>query len=307
MGILDSFFQPPNTQNQVNAVSGILDTTANRITSLASDLDTAAQRLFNSGLPMGGVKTFSADFSGQQVRADQSDSDWRVRISSTNPVLYNNNDRNSILQPLYDTKGLVFPYTPSIIVTHVANYNIETPTHSNYAFNFYESSSLSEITVTGDFTAETPSEAAYVLAVLHFCRSATKMFYGQDANAGSPPPILHLDGYGTHMFPHVPVVMTNCQIIFEPDVDFIPVQSFTRRQATIVNANEFNIQRRITPGTANVQNIEQSATTMVPSKVTLAISLAPSYPKTRISTEFSLQKFASGQLLRSSGNKGGFI
>jgi hypothetical protein len=51
--------------------------------------------------------------------------------------------------------------------------------------------------IDGYFTANDPDEATYVFAVLHFLRSAYKMFFGNDRLAGTPPPVLRLSGHGS--------------------------------------------------------------------------------------------------------------
>ena len=49
------------------------------------------------------------------------------------------------------------------------------------------------------FTAQATFEANYMLAVIHFFRSVTKMFYGQDWQRGAPPPLVFLSGLGEYL------------------------------------------------------------------------------------------------------------
>jgi hypothetical protein len=115
------------------------------------------------------------------IRATDNDaSDWRfrVRLAAGSQVLYKSSD-SGILDPLKATDGVIFPYTPQVMINYQANYNKTTPTHSNYAQYFYQSSEISDIQITGTFTAQSTKEADYLLAAIHFFRSATKMFYGQ--------------------------------------------------------------------------------------------------------------------------------
>lgn len=310
MGIFDSFFQPPDISPITDAATNVLDTVTNRFSSIATNLNTASQRLANNGLPTGGVKTPGGQLSGQSVQFLDSNRDWRVRISSPNMALYRGSTGGGVLQPLNDTNGMVFPYTPTVTQTHTANYSSETPTHSNYPFNFYESSPLNEITVTGEFTAENTLEASYILACIHFCRSATKMFYGQDSNAGTPPPLLYLDGYGTHLLPHIPVVMTSCQFILEPDVDFIPATTMTatqQREASGTVTQAQNLGFDLGNLTASQFIASQQPSTMIPTKINMSVVLMPSYPRRRISNEWSLEKFARGELISNDPTKGGFV
>jgi hypothetical protein len=69
-----------------------------------------------------------ASISGQ-------DTDWRVKLSI--PASF---PSDSLLKPLVLTGGLVFPYTPTILIQHTANYNSLQPVHTNYPFYNYQSS-----------------------------------------------------------------------------------------------------------------------------------------------------------------------
>jgi hypothetical protein len=110
---------------------------------------------------------------------------------------------------LIATNGVIFPYTPKIDVVYQTSYSDQDIVHTNYSYYAYNKSSVSNITINAEFTAQTPEEAKYVLAVIHFFRAASKMFSGKDSRlAGNPPPMLFLNGYGDHYFPNVPCVLT---------------------------------------------------------------------------------------------------
>jgi hypothetical protein len=112
--------------------------------------------------------------------------DWRVRLSLAKNAQYLYNDPNNpgILKPLAATGGVIFPYLPKIETTYTASYEESSLTHSNHKNYFYKSSSIGAIGLTATFTAQDSVEADYLLAVIHFFRSVTKMFYGQDAQRG---------------------------------------------------------------------------------------------------------------------------
>ena len=58
-------------------------------------------------------------------------------------------------------------------------------------------------------------DAQHWVATVHFLRTMTKGFFGQYDNTGlkgNPPQILHLSGYGMHMFNRVPVVINQFNI-----------------------------------------------------------------------------------------------
>ncbi len=198
------------------------------------------------------------------------ESDWRVKISISEEAdyFYQNYD-SGVMAPLFggssDVNGVIFPYTPAVQVQHVARYGNQKLTHSNYDAYFYEGSEVQAITVSGDFTAHNPSEAAYVLASIYFFRACTKMWFGQDQRAGNPPPMVFLDGYGKYYFPHVPCVITGFNHSMPADVDYIEA-----------------------PGA--------EGTTRIPTQSTLSVTLQPVYSRRRAS-EFSLDDFAAGRMI----------
>jgi hypothetical protein len=50
----------------------------------------------------------------------------------------------------------------------------------------------------------------------------TKMFFGKEqALKGNPPPIMHLSGYGDHMFSKVPVIINTFNVELRPGIDYI--------------------------------------------------------------------------------------
>jgi hypothetical protein len=189
-------------------------------------------------------------------------------------VLYTGNDVG-VLAPLQNTDGVIFPYTPNISVSHAATYSPQKFTHSNYTALAYENSEIQAITIVGDFTVQNVEEGQYLLACLYFFRAATKMFFGgqgQDKNAGNPPPMVFLDGYGSHYFPHVPCVITTFTHTLSPDVDYIGIPI------------DYSITR-------------------LPVTSSISLTLQPIYSKKIISKNFNLNDFAAGRLI----NKGGFI
>jgi len=150
--------------------------------------------------------------------------DWRVRLAlaPSSTYLYNDSS-NTLLEPLRNTDGVIFPYTPSIQVTYGANYQPVDPTHSNYRYYQYENSYVDNISIGCEFTAQDTQEARYLLAVIHFFRSATKMFYGQDQNPkpGTPPPMCFLYGLGEFQFNAHPLAIQNFNYVLPADVDYI--------------------------------------------------------------------------------------
>ncbi len=244
-------------------------------------LDASANRLLGAGLKFLGAND-EGSFLNNLVTATFRDNDTRVRVGlspGATTILYND-PSNKLLQPLRDTDGVLFPYTPNITTSHSASYAGMQPTHSNYVQHSYGSSSVDSITVVGQFTANTADEARYLLAVLHFMRSAHKMFFGQDTNRGTPPPVLRLSGYGPFQFHSVPVVLQAFTHDFEGSSDYIEVPLASAPDA--------------------------STKTMVPTLMNINMSLLPVYTRNQIK-DFSLEGFARGDQIGNPSKGGGFI
>jgi hypothetical protein len=214
----------------------------------------------------------------------------------------------------------VFPYTPKIELNYKADYDSYALTHSNYKGYFYKSSSLDPIGMTATFTAQDTTEAEYLLAVIHFFRSVTKMFYGQDTERGAPPPLVYLTGLGEFQFTQQPCVVASFNYNLPSDVDYIRARSInvqgtdllTRRQRQNLPTNPisgavarlqnlFNSQG-INKG-ANFDrpappNLGQNQPTYVPTKLDIQLSLFPIQSRQQVSREFSLKQYANGDLLK---------
>lgn len=257
--------------------------------------------------------------------------DWRVRLvlAEGADYLYKANPPG-ILKPLADSNGVIFPYTPEIQTTYSANYEQYDLTHSNYRGYFYKNSKVGDINLTANFTAQDTQEAQYLLAVIHFFRSVTKMFYGKDAQRGAPPPLVYLVGLGDFQFNGHPCLVSNFQYTLPSDVDYIRANNpnnygtnmlnrvsrattATSPAASVLNrlSNAIdNFGRSLQPGATStlpsygsvlgsVNNTNRS--TYVPTKMQISITLLPVQTRSQVSQQFSLKSFANGDLL-----KGGF-
>lgn len=253
----------------------------------------------------------------QQLPAN---TDWRVtlRLAPGATYLYKAPDAG-LLQPLKVTNGVIFPYTPQISTAYKANYSHYDLTHSNYRGYFYQNSYIDAINLNATFTAQSTSDAAYVLAVIHFFRSVTKMFYGNDAQRGSPPPLVFLSGLGDYQFNNHPCLVQAFNYTLPPDVDYISsgspnnlglnLQPLQNLYSTTLNAVSPTVTRLaaafLPVGAQNTAPAPLQALlnnpTYVPSKIEITITLLPVQTRQQVSTQFSLKNFANGQLL-----KGGF-
>jgi hypothetical protein len=254
----------------------------------------------------------------------ESDNDWRVRIS-VNPnskILYWDSGASASVQglvsPLKSTNGFIFPYVPQVTITHSANYTTVPLTHTNYAQYFYESSAVSAINISGDFTVQNIEEAKYFLAGLYFFRACTKMFFGQSQEyQGSPPPIVYLDGYGQHYLPHVPCVVTSFSHTMPSDVDYLEVvtpQSTSQGQTIQTTTGALGTIKlpevRGTNATSNgaITQTVNNAFNRVPTISTFNLILQPIISR-RQSIDFDYKEFARGGLIAGKGNQfpGGYL
>ena len=280
-----------STKSTANTVvSGILDSAedvARDKLGIIGDLIFGPDegRLRNAGLNRGAEPDSVTAFTPSAG----VDVDTRVKIlTPANSTIRRFIFSSSVMAPLrYSDFGVIFPYQPNISVMYSAQYSMQQPVQTNYPFPNYESSTIQSIIVPGEFSASNIKEARYVLAAIHFFRTAIKSFYGQDANAGTPPPVLRLRGGGRYMFDNIPVVITDFNFVLPDDVDYIPV-----------NTND------VPPNSTTLTG--SNSVTMVPTSTVMNITLQPLYSRSEISSKFSLKEFASGNLV-SSGNQGGFM
>jgi len=275
----------------------------------AQSFESSDRRLSNAGLAPGGGAAQPLPqrevpitmFTQSGPTLSLLEDDWRVRISlADRSNLFYKSNQPGIQSPLKNTNGVVFPYTPQMSVSHSARYGEQKLTHSNYANFFYEGSEVSAITIAGDFTVQTPEEGKYLLAAVTFFRSCTKMFFGKNNEqslAGSPPPLVFLNGYGRYYFPNVPCVVTQFQHTMPADVDYMEVSHFLDE----VNPTGFANSSGKFKSEIELLN---AAVTRVPTNSSISITVQPVYSRKFVHEEFNLSKFATGELLI---GRGGFI
>lgn len=174
-----------------------------------------------------------------------------------------------ILAPLKQFGGVLFPYMPDIQYDVRAVWDPQPLTHTNYAPHIYQRTENPKISINGaKFTASTTEEAQYMVAVMHFFKTITKMHFGvNDGLRGSPPQVLEFNAYGPAIFQNVPVVISSVNYRYPSDVDYVPVS---------------------TP-------IGQ---VVVPIVLEMTIDLTTQYNTNPIKNTFSLKDFASGALAK---------
>lgn len=281
---------------------------SNGASKVAGRLQEGAGRL-GGAIAKGGKQALDS-IKGQVLNIDMQsgdkqtlspDSDWRVRVSlapaSSSYFKYSD---SIFMSPLQETNGVIFPYTPQISVSHSAKYGVESLTHSNYPIVYYQSSEVGAITINGDFSVQNMAEGRYLMAAIHFFRSCTKMFFGGDSIAGTPPPLVFLNGYGAPYLPNVPCVVTQFNHTMPSDVDYINVP-MTRSTTTQPKYDWSG------GPTEPITTIDK-ATVRLPTMSTLSVTLQPVYSRRNIYENFSLDKYAKGDLTKgSTSDSGGFI
>lgn len=196
-----------NAFSDASGLSGLIGGAQGFLSSIRS------KNIARGANPFSSVDTSTASF------AKSSGFDWRVKLSLPKDDLY---ETSPLLSPLINTGGFVFPYTPSVVFQHSADYQANQPVHTNYPFYSYEGSKVDSIMLTGNFHVQNALEARYWVACLHYLRSITKMYYGGGStNQGNPPPVVRLNGYGDYVFKNVPVIVQTFSLDMGAEVDYI--------------------------------------------------------------------------------------
>lgn len=194
---------PPATYN---AFAAAVDTTAAR--------ESAEKLSKPSSMP---AKTVAA------TPKFQGGKDHRVRLKV--PTSYLVGQAAGPNSTLVKSQGIIFPYTPTIGQEYSATYNSVPITHSNYTQYFYKNSSVSTISLSAKFTVQNDYEAEVYFSVIHLLRALTKMRYGDDDNAGSPPPVCRLFAYGNAIMNNVPVAISSFKLDLPDNVDYFTTKS----------------------------------------------------------------------------------
>lgn len=178
----------------------------------------------------------------------------------------------NILQPIIDSGGLIWQYTPQIFVSAGANYEIHELQGMNYPIHAYINSRPPELPIASEFTANDIDEARYMLAVFHFLKVITKSFSGDAAVAqgvaGTPPPVLLFEYLGEHGFNKVPVIVKDYSIQYGEDVDYVPVHYKMGSKDTV---------------------------TYVPTAALVSINLSVNYTPQKLRKRFDITGLTSGQ------------
>ena len=282
--------------NQVGKATDLANDAIAQVSSTVTDAKNLAENALNSvkdKFPFGDNKSvlsqldfnISKNIKQADVVIQDDEKDWRLRLSL--PKVFRDNAQNpsDLLAPLNKTNGLVFPFTPTVLVSQSANYQSIQPVHTNYPYYSYQNSQVDQMTITADFFVQNAAEARYWVACIHYLRSVTKMNFGVDEDAGQPPPVVRLNGYGDFVFNNVPVIVNSFQFDMPKDVDYI---------STAVGA--------VTPPATDFDT-STTPTGWAPATSIVTVAVTPQYSRTKQS-QFSLNDFIKDGYI---GKGGGFI
>ena len=196
--------------------------------------------------------------------------DLRIKLVPKNKTsVLGTSSTTNPLSPLIATGGLIFPYTPHISVSGAANYTTQTPTQTNQDYKIYQNTPSQTFTISSSLTARSLEEAEYSASVMHFLSTIVKTRFGKSSDAGLPPPVMYLNGYGTFMFNMLPVIVTNYTYDLPEGVDYV--------NATIGNM-----------------------TAKVPTLTTFSVTVVVQNTPDKLNT-FDIDQFAHGSLIRKGG------
>jgi len=199
----------------------------------------------------------------------------------------------NILFPLWSTRGVLFPYTPSLATGNVVDYDPSAFIHTNYGYNAYIRSYPKPLSLTAEFTAQTNEEALYLLAVIHFFRAVTKSYFGISPynKAGTPPPTLKFNYLGDYQFNNVPVIVKNFDYTYPANIDYVPV-------STVKLPTDYSLATD--PRRIDLPPSDANGYTYVPTHLSVSLEMDTQYIPIKLRNEFNLDLFRQGKLM----NKG---
>ena len=273
--------------------------------TLGGIIKNVASGFFNrtlSRLKGSGISTDSRLVQARAKWSGRNDkTDWRVRLQvpEGSPIMkFFDFSNNSLLEPLAESRGIFWPLTPIMQIQHSANYNALSQTHSNFPFQAYQNSQVDTFSILGEFPVQNSDDAKHWVATVNFLRTATKMFFGKDDGdglKGNPPPIMHLYGYGDHMFHKVPVVINSFNVELRNGIDYISTKQTNTpyRKLSGADAGFF-------------MNAEGESQTWAPTLSNISVMCTPIYSRESIKN-FSMKKFVRGELNGKGSDEVGFI
>lgn len=227
----------------------------NNTPNIGQDFDSGIAPIGPNGQPMRAVPFEDDDYvkenrSGVPIGAEQpkpitkASAEWAetkdLRVILRVPQSYLKGPAAGPGNLLNDFGGILFPYTPTISYDNQAQYGSINPVHSNFTQYYFKSSQVGQITISAKFTVQNEREGKIWLGIVHLLRSLTKMRWGKDSNAGSPPPVCRLEAYGDYVLRNVPVVISSFKFDLPDNVDYIAVGG-EYKNSLVPSITTFNI------------------------------------------------------------------
>jgi hypothetical protein len=257
-----------------------------------------ANRLSAAGLPAGGIFGRQQRSLQSNVGAPSATQDWGVKLT-LEETTYNELFGNAPImdkQSIGVRNGMRWPVTPFINMSHSANYDSRAVIHNNYPYYAYQNSQVDQITISGSFPVNDQRSGLNFLGTLHFLRTVTKMYYGNESiNQGNPPPVCKLNGYGDFVYKNVPVIITNFNVELREQIDYIGITVPTGGQASNTTT------RKDPTGMSYAEDVRDAdessgAVNYVPTDSLIAVTCLPIYSRNKITNRFTLKAFAEGKL-----------
>lgn len=195
------------------------------------------------------------------------------------------NDASEILAPIRRTRGILFPYTPTMNIQHMVEYMDYDLTHTNYQFSGFSKSRPPQIDISSMFTAQSDAEAKYMIGAIHFLRTVSKMHFGEtSASPGKPPPVLRFYAYGDLLFKNVPVIIRSFSHELPNEVDYVDVEipySGGKKAGGGADSGVFK--------------------TKVPSIMSVYVGLSVQHRPSDVRTKWNYNNFRKGVLVKNEG------
>lgn len=280
---IENSFNNLTTGNAATAKSDALSAATSLMSSNSTSTDDASSKLKSATTSSSSSDPFDSMMSdlASSPRASAAISTLSSKISNQSDMRIRLRPKIGIskiasgsvlLTPLVLTNGFVFPFKPRFTVRHQAKYGSQSVSHANQDFRYYVDTPAQTFDISGDLTAQDQKQAAYMLATFHFFSLVTKMRFGSsDENAGLPPPVLLLSGYGPYSFNDLPVIVEAFTYNHPNDVDYVDV---------------------------TINGVKNKVPTLTTISLNVTVQNTPEKLRT-----FNWDQFASGKLLSSGGWK----
>ena len=141
--------------------------------------------------------------------------------------------------------------------------------------------------IIGEFPVQNSEDAKHWVATVNFLRTITKMYFGKANQTlkGNPPPIMHMSGYGDHMFSNVPVIVNTFNVELRPGIDYISTKQSNTPYRQL-NGPDAGFEQAAIAGESQ---------SWAPTLSNISVLVTPVYSRESVKN-FSLTDFARGEL-----------